>query len=232
MKKFLSTFVLIIFGSSLFAQLKVQNLVTEHLVNPVGIGVAQPRFGWQLSSDKKSVSQAGYEIIVSSSSSKAAIWKSGKVLSDSSVDVVYQGAPLQSGTRYSWQVRVWDNSGAASAWSEAAIFQTALFYDADGKAKWIEPGFTEDPVNRPAVMFRRKFDISKKIKSATLYVTAHGMYEIQLNGKRVGDAYLAPGWTSYNKRLQYQEYDVTAMLNSGGNAVGAMVGSGWYGGLS
>lgn len=227
MRKFILSFILFVLSSSVFAQVKVQNLATEHLVNPIGIGVAQPRFGWQLSSDKRNIKQVAYEINVTSST-KSAAWKSGKVQSDSSVNVLYKGAPLQSGAKYSWQVRVWDNTGAASAWSEPATFQTALLYEADGKAKWIEAGFPEDEVNRPAIMFRRKFDIGKKIKSATLYVTAHGMYEIQLNGKRVGDAYLAPGWTSYNKRLQYQEYDVTTMLNSGANAVGASVGNGWY----
>jgi len=102
-----------------------------------------------------------------------------------------------------------------------------LLDTADWKAKWIEAGFAED-ATRPAILFRNQFSINKKITSATLYITAHGMYEVQLNGNKVGDAYLTPGWTSYNKRLQYQVYDVTNMLSNGNNAIGATVGNGWY----
>ena len=101
----------------------------------------------------------------------------------------------------------------------------------DWKAKWIEAGFAEDSMNRPAQYFRKQFSSTKKIASATAYITAHGMYEAQINGKRVGDAYLTPGWTSYNKRLQYQVYDVTDLLTNGNNAIGVTVGNGWYRGF-
>ncbi|CAN5479877.1 glycoside hydrolase family 78 protein [soil metagenome] len=208
------------------AQVKMQNLLTENRVNPVGIDVQQPRFSWQLVSGQKNVLQTAYEIIVSSP--KGSVWKSGKIMSDSSVHVAYKGAPLQSDVKYTWLLRVWDNSGKPSAWSEPAFFQTAIMDEAYGKAKWMEAAFDEDGMNRPAILFRKQFTLGKKIKSASVFVTAHGMYELQLNGKRVGDAYLAPGWTSYNKRTQYQVYDVTSMLNNGANAVGAMVGNGWY----
>ena len=226
MKKIISVLLLCCAAQFSFAQLKVANLLTENRINPVGIDAAQPRFTWQLASDRRNTMQAAYEITVSTAAKKI-VWKSGKVNSDSSVRVAYKGAALQSGIRYLWQVRVWDDAGNASAWSEPAFFQTALLYEADGKAKWIEAGFEEDAA-RPALLFRRKFDISKKIASAVLYITAHGMYEAQINGQRVGDTYLSPGWTSYNKRLQYQMYDVTKMLNTGSNAIGAMVGNGWY----
>lgn len=209
-----------------FAQVKLQHLVTENLTNPTGLGVQQPRFSWQLVSDKRNVTQSAYELTVSAG--KTAVWKSGKVTGDQNVLVFYAGDALQSGTKYTWQVRVWDNKGKTSAWSEPAFFQTGLLNPSDWKAKWIEADFTEDLVNRPAILFRNQFAVSKKIVSATLCVTAHGMYEVQLNGNKVGNDYLTPGWTSYNKRLQYQVYDVTAMLANGNNAIGAMVGNGWY----
>lgn len=208
-----------------FAQVKIQQLSTENLTNPIGLDVHVPRFGWQLLSDKRNIAQTGYEIIVSTE--KGPLWKSGKISSSQSVQVPYAGTALESNKKYNWKVRVWDNSGKASPWSEAASFQTALLNTADWKAKWIEAGFEED-ASRPAILFRNQFALNKKIASATLYITAHGMYEVQLNGNRVGDAYLTPGWTSYNKRLQYQVYDVTNMLANGNNAIGAMVGNGWY----
>ena len=99
------------------------------------------------------------------------------------------------------------------------------------ESKWIEAGFTEDAVTRPAQYFRKQFSANKKIQSATAYITAHGMYEAEINGKRVGDYYLTPGWTSYNKRLQYQVYDVTNLLTNGSNAIGVAVGNGWYRGF-
>ncbi len=209
-----------------FAQVKVQNLLTENRSNPIGIDVQQPRFSWQLASDKRNIIQSAYAIQVLSG--KSVVWNSGTVEGSQSVQVAYGGPALQSNIKYSWKVRVWDNDGKPSEWSEHAIFQTAIMSEADGKAKWIESPLDNNADDRPAILFRRQFNLSKKIKSASVYVTAHGMYELQLNGKRVGDAYLAPGWTSYNKRLQYQMYDVTAMINKGGNAVGAMVGNGWY----
>ncbi len=209
-----------------FAQVKIQYLQTENLTNPIGLGVQQPRFTWRLESDKRNVAQTAYEIIVSES--KGPLWKSGKVSSNQSVQIAYAGAALQSGKKYTWQVRVWDNNGKPSSWSESAFFQTALLGVSDWKAKWIEAGFEEDATNRPAILFRNKFSVAKKITTAILYITAHGMYEVQLNGKKVGDAYLTPGWTSYNKRLQYQVYNVTDMIANGSNAIGAMVGNGWY----
>jgi alpha-L-rhamnosidase len=212
-----------------FAQVKVQQLRTENLVNPIGLDVPQPRFSWQLTSDKRNTMQSAYEIMVSAGSN--AVWKSGKVSTDSSVQVMYKGSPLKSSEKYNWKVKVWDNENKSSAWSEAATFQTALLSVAEWKASWISPGYKEDSIMRPSPLFRKEFAAAKKIKSATAYITAHGMYEAQLNGKRIGDAYLTPGWTAYKKRLQYQTYDVTNLLNSGNNAIAVTLGSGWYRGI-
>ena len=211
------------------AQVKLQNLLTENMRDPIGIDVQQPRFSWQLAGNQRNVMQTAYEVTVSEG--KNNVWKSGKVKSDQSVHVLYSGKALQAGKKYTWQVRVWDNNAKASPWSETASFQMALLSPSEWKAKWIEAGYVEDSINRPSQYFRKQFSVNKKVVSATAYITAHGMYEAQINGKRVGDYYLTPGWTNYNKRLQYQVYDVTNLLTNGNNAIGVVTGNGWYRGF-
>ncbi|MEK6783327.1 MAG: family 78 glycoside hydrolase catalytic domain [Bacteroidota bacterium] len=216
------------------AQVKIQNLLCENRTNPTGLDEKQPRFSWQLISEKRNAMQAAYEIRVSdalASLSKGNIWSSGKVSSDQSLFVPYGGKLLQSGKKYFWQVHVWDNSGKASAWGEASYWQMGLLNASDWKAKWIQPGYKEDTVNQASPYFRKTFSTAKKIASATAYITSLGLYEAFINGKRVGDAYLTPGWTSYNKRLQYQLYDITTLLTSGNNTIGVALGNGWYRGF-
>jgi alpha-L-rhamnosidase len=232
MSRFTSTLLLALLTCcTAWAQLSVQNLKTENLINPIGMEQAKPRFSWQLTSDKRSTAQTAYEIHVAdnvAALAKGTVWSSGKRSSDQSTFVEYGGTPLVSGKKYFWQVRVWDNYGRASKWSETASWQMGLLSQADWKAQWITVGFAEDTVNRPSPLFRKTFSSAKKIKSATAFITAQGLYEAFLNGSRVGDAYLTPGWTSYNKRLQYQAYDVTALVKAGSNAIGVQLGSGWY----
>jgi alpha-L-rhamnosidase len=229
---------LALFATSMaaIAQLNVQKLTVENLTNPIGLDAQQPRFGWQLVSLKRNCKQTAFEIRVSDSQEslmkgKNLLWNSGKVISDQSVHISYVGTALQSGKKYYWQVRIWDNSNKASSWSTTAFWQMGLLKISDWKAQWIEPGYKEDTMLRPSPMFRKSFGINKKIVSAAAYITAHGLYEAQLNGKRIGDHYLTPGWTSYKKRLQYQVYDVTNLLNSGNNAIGITLGNGWYRGI-
>ena len=215
------------------AQLKVQGVLTENRPNPIGIDISQPRFSWQLVSDNRSVMQTAYEIRVgvdaaSLVKNKKLVWTSGKVMSDSSVHVAYKGPAMESAIKYFWQVRVWDNRGDVSSWTEPAYWQMGLLHAGDWKAKWIQAGFAEDTVNRPSPLFRKTFTANKKIRSAFAFITAHGLYEAQINGHRVGDAYLTPGWTSYKKRLQYQMYEVSDLLTTGINAIGVTMGSGWY----
>lgn len=235
-------YVIIVFqllSTVCLAQVKVNHLLTEHRENPLGLDVEQPRFSWQLTSDKRNVMQSAYELrvgedVAALAKGKNLTWSSGKVSSDSSLHVAYQGDALQSGKRYYWQVRVWDMQGKASGWSEPAWWQMALLDPvSEFKAQWIEPGTTPDTINNPSPMLRKEFSTAqdKKVALATAYITAHGLYEAHLNGKRIGDAYLTPGWTSYHKRLQYQVYDVTDLLQSGENAVGVTLGSGWYRGF-
>jgi alpha-L-rhamnosidase len=151
--------------------------------DPIGIDAAQPRFSWQLTGNQRNLLQSAYEIKVTAG--KKIQWSSGKVSSDQSVMVSYGGDPLSSAAKYTWQVRAWDNNGKASAWSAPASFQTGFLNKSDWKAKWIGIGYIEDSINRPAQYFRKSFSTSKKIVSATAFITAHGMYEAQINGKRV-----------------------------------------------
>lgn len=217
------------------AQVKVQNLLTENLQNPFGIDVASPRFSWQLAGDKRGIRQSAYEIRVGINTAtlpkgKNIVWGTGKVLSDSSVHVTYTGAALQSNQKYYWQVRVWDGEGQPSAWSDVAWWQTAFLQASDWKAKWIEAP-EKDTLLQPSPLLRKQFNAGKQIKTATAYITSHGLYEAQINGTKVGDAFLTPGWTSYKTRLQYQAYDVTKLLKAGANAIGVSLGSGWYRGF-
>lgn len=211
------------------AQVKLQNVLVESRSNPVGLDTKQPRFSWQLVSTQKNVMQSAYEIKVTDENKKQ-VWTSGKVNSDQSVFVPYGGPALASGTKYTVSVKVWDNNKKASNVSEGT-WQTAFFNQSDWKAKWIISSLPEDSVNQPSPMFKKDFNSSKKVVSATAYITAQGVYEAHINGKRVGDAYLTPGWTTYNKRLQYQQYDVTSLLASGNNSIDVSLGSGWYRGF-
>lgn len=223
-------FFMILAGASI-AQVKIQQLKVENLKTPLGLDAAQPRLSWQITSDKRNIYQTAYEIRVATDVaglSIGAVWNSGKVTSDQSVHILYGGQPLKPKQRYFWQVRVWDNAGKASPWSEASFWETGLLNANNWSARWIESGLEGDQVAGPAVMLRKKFPLAKKVSSARLYITSHGLYEAQINGQRVGNGYLTPGWTSYKKRLQYQTYDVTGILKQGDNAVGVQLGDGWY----
>ena len=214
--------------------LSVEGLRTEYKENPLGIDVARPRLSFKLRSDARGVRQSAYEIRVASSEAalragRDLVWTSGRVSSSASVNRVYEGPKLRSGQRCYWQVRVWDASGQASAWSAPAYWEMGLLEPSDWKASWIEPDLQEDVAKTgPVPMLRREFELQGKIARARAYVTSHGLYELHLNGQRVGDELFTPGWTSYKKRLQYQVYDVTSLLQQGDNAVGALLGNGWY----
>ena len=233
LKSFLLIVFLGVFSSVLYAKTGVTKLVCEYHENPVGIDVEHPRLSWQLYSDQQNVVQSAYEIRVAGSakdlSSKSKqLWSSGKVESDQSVNVVYGGPQPESMQRLYWQVRVWDNTGKASAWSDPAYWEMGILNPELWKASWISlPNERESEDSKPAQYYRNEFSASKTIKSARAYVTSHGLYQLFLNGDKVGDQLFTPGWTSYNKRLQYQTYDVTDMLQKE-NAVGVVLGDGWY----
>ena len=214
--------------------LKVVGLRTEYKENPLGIDGRKPRLSWRLQSGVRGVTQSAYEVRVAGSErgvrgGSDSVWSSGRVASDESIQRTYEGPPLQSGRRYYWQVRVWDGTGKASEWSTPASWEMGLLAPTDWRASWIEPALPDDPSQPgPSPLLRRTFKVTGAVDRARAYVTSHGLYELHLNGRRVGDELFTPGWTSYNKRLQYQTYDVTPLLKTGDNAVGAVLGNGWY----
>jgi len=214
--------------------LQVTSLRTEYLVNPIGIDVRQPRLSWQLQSDRRDVRQVAYQIQVATSREALArgrdlVWDSGRVESDQSVFVPYGGPALQRRQRYYWRVRVWDNHGRSSAWSEPAFWEMGLLSPEEWQAQWITYDWEEDTSQpQPAPMLRRTFRVDGRVRRARLYITSLGLYEAHLNGRRVGDQLFTPGWTSYHHRLQYQTYDVTDLLRPGENALGVILGDGWY----
>ena len=208
----------------------VANLRCEHKVDPLGIDVAQPRLSWQLRSDARGVVQSAYQLEVTRDGRK--VWDTGKVASDRSVLVPYGGPALESSGRYTWRVRVWDGGGKPSAWSAPGHWEMGLLSSGDWKARWIEAAQDEGAkASQPAPVLRGTFAVKGKVRSARAYVTSLGLYELEINGKRVGDQLFTPGWTSYHHRLQYQTYDVTGHLRAGENAIGAMLGDGWYRGF-
>jgi alpha-L-rhamnosidase len=199
-------------------------LRVEHLDETLGIRVTQPRLSWRPPAG--AAEQSAYRIRTSNG------WDSGRISSAQSVLVPYAGPPLRSAEQVEWQVKVWTDTGE-SEWSAPAAFEMGLLAAADWQAEWIIPGESPDgpPGERPATLLRWEFEVAAPIVSARLYATAHGIYEGFLNGERIGDAELAPGFTQYRTRLQVQTYDITAAVQPGRNALGVILADGWYRGL-
>ncbi len=208
----------------------VKDLTCEHKRDPIGIDVKQPRFSWKITGTENNILQAAYSVRVSTENTFAGskvVWNPGKIKSDESILLAYNGPELKPEQKYFWQVKVWDNKGHESKWSEIAFFETGLLQQTGWKANWIE---LEGDTLRysPSPHFRKDFTVEKRIASARVYVTSHGFYELHINGSKVGDQLLTPGFTSYGKRLQYQVYDVTSMVINGKNTIGAILGDGWF----
>jgi len=215
-----------------FAKNEVKQLVCEYKTDPIGIDISKPRLSWQIATTDNGVMQTAYEVRVAESAEKLnsakLLWSTGKVISSQSVNVVYNGPTLLSEQRVYWQVRVWDNKDKASPWSSPGYWEMGILKPQEWKATWITYGDAKQvKESLPSLYFRKEFSLSKKVKSARVYATSLGLYELRLNGAKVSSDLFTPGWTSYKKRLQYQTYDITSLLK-GQNAIGVVLSDGWY----
>ncbi|MHC4123778.1 MAG: glycoside hydrolase family 78 protein [Planctomycetota bacterium] len=212
----------------------IEKLRCEYLVNPLGIDVTKPRLSWVLQSGKKGQKQTAYQILVAGSKerlqeSKTDLWDSGKINSDQSIHIEYDGKPLESRMSCYWKVKVWDKDAKESQWSEPSMWSMGLLKKSDWKAKWISAPSANDSCDvKPSPFFRREFTTAKPIKKATAYICGLGYYELYINGRKIGDHVLDPAFTRYDKRALYVTYDVTSQLLEGKNAVGVILGNGWY----
>ncbi len=209
--------------------LLVGHLKAESLCDPLGIDAANPRLSWRLESVGSNVMQSAYRMVVAKTADGAArgegdVWDSGRVVSSKSLAMAYSGPALESGHRYYWSVKVWDNQGRISGWAKPACWEMGLLSAMDWSgASWITGA--DSPA---APLLRTGFNVSKPIARARLYIGAAGYYVASINGKRVGDAVLDPGVTAYDKRVLYSTYDVTGSLVSGTNVLGVTLGRGFY----
>ena len=213
------------------AAISPTELRCEYGKNPIGIDVVNPHLSWVLASTERDEKQSAYEIVVASNpeilrTDHGDIWNSGKVDSDESIQIPFRGKTLQSGERCYWKVRVWDKQGKPSDFSEPGFWEMGLLSPDDWHGEWI--GFPGGWTGR-ALYFHYQFSIDKQVVSARAYVAGLGYYELHINGQRIGDHVLDPGFTSYAKRVLYSTYDVTDSLKSGNNAMGVIVGNGWFG---
>ena len=210
-------------------------LRAEYLVNPLAIQETRPRLSWEfVETEARGARQTAYQIVAATrpellAAGKGDLWDTGKVVSDQSIQVAYAGRPLGSRQRCYWRVKVWDGRDRPSAWSARAEWTVGLLERSDWTAQWIgDAAPSVDDVS--ATYLRRAFTLSSPPSRAIAYASALGVYELRINGRRVGDHHLAPEWTDYGTRVQYQAYDVTSFLRSGENVAAAIVSDGWYAG--
>jgi hypothetical protein len=229
--------------------IEVLNLRCEYKENPLGIEAAAPRLSWELRSDQRNVLQTAYRILVSDNAetlqkNAGNVWDSKKINSTASIQVAYAGKSLQPAKTYYWKVMVWDNKNHVSAWSKESVWQMGLLTKADWKgANWIAYDKIPDSAidilpasskadkyngNNVLPMLRKDFSISKAVKKATLFICGLGQFEMSVNGKKVGDHFLDPGWTKYDKQALYVTFDLTGQIKQGTNAIGVMLGNGFY----
>ncbi|WP_255563201.1 alpha-L-rhamnosidase [Mucilaginibacter sp. 21P] len=211
-----------------FAQSTVA-LQCEHLVAPIGVDSEHPRLAWQMEDSRAGAAQSAYQVLVGTDSAqlanKPSAWNSGKIASAIS-NITYQGKALQPSTKYFWLVRTWDKAGAKLPDSRISSFETGLMGINNWKGSWISDMGSINTL--PAPYFRKGFTATKKIRSARAYIAVGGLYELYLNGQKVGNHRLDPMYTRFDRRTLYVSYDVTDQLQQGKNAIGVLLGNGWY----
>lgn len=219
------------------AALTVERLRCEHRENPLGVDAERPRLSWWLGSDARGQRQAAYQVLVASSrelleKDQGDLWDSGRVESEQSTLVPYQGKPLETMRQAWWKVRAWGEKGGGepSAWSAPATWTMGVLKPGDWRAKWIgyDTAGGDKAGQPPLPLLRKAFTVDRAVRRAVVSVCGLGESELSLNGERVGDHVMDPGWTNYKKRCLYATYDVTQQVRRGENALGAMLGNGMY----
>ncbi len=211
--------------------IRAHKLKCEYGSNPLGIDVPKPRLSWQIECERRGVTQSAYQILAASSeellaSDKGDLWDSGKVISNQSVHVLYNGKALVSSQKVFWKVRVWDENDIETSWSDKFSWTMGILSISDWNAYWI--GSSEKNVFE-TMLLRKEFEVRPALRRAVVYVCGLGQYEFFLNGQKVGEDLLSPGWTKYDKTCLYDTYDVTDMLcEDTTNAVGIFLGNGMY----
>ncbi|MFC5402760.1 alpha-L-rhamnosidase [Cohnella soli] len=214
------------------AEFRVIGLQVEYSARPIGVDRPHPRFSWGYESDKRAQSQSAYRIVVASSPERLAngeaelLWDSGKVVSSSHRDIAYAGLPLRSGQAYYWKVQAWDANGQPTDDSETGEWEMALLDPGDWEAQWI--GMADEENTGALPIFRSVFRLDKEVARAKAYICGLGHYELRLNGRKVGDRVLEPGWTNYDKTCLYSVIDATEYVRKGDNAIGVMLGNGFF----
>lgn len=212
-------------------QTSVTNPRCEYQQNPLGLDTPHPRFTWNFAGDEAGFTQQAWQVDVATSpellrNGKPDVWTSGRVKSSDPLAVYGGSTPLESHRTYYWSVTVWDGHGNRCAPSAPASFEMAKMNAADWQAQWITDD--HDKTYEPAPLFRKAFNVAKEIRQARAYICGLGYYELFLNGKRVGENYLDPGYTDFDKRTLYVTHDVTPLLKKGDNAIAAVLGNGWF----
>jgi len=237
----------------LTAQCRISTALCENKQNPLGVSLQELHFTWEITSTENNQYQTASELVIASSEEKLQkgifdVYNPGMVKGPESVWVKCKGKPLSPAQTYFWKVRIWDKNNKASAWSTPQYFTTGLFTQKDWQnAQWI--GYEELPDSMRVVpglhfpakelgnkalqravvpLFRKQLTIARKVKKASLFITGLGQYEVSINGSKIGDAFMAPGWTFYDKTVLYNTYDVTREVITGKNAVGVIVGNGFH----
>ncbi len=240
MKKILLIIPLLLCPLAFFAQtIIIEELKIDRQVTPLGFDNLTPEFSWELISEHRNIQQSAWEIIVADDlhhleNGRANCWKSGKQTGSKTFGIPYAGVQFKPFTRYFWKVRVWDQQGNISDWSKASWFETAMLKDSDWKAEWITddkplPVADEDFYkDLPNPLLRKTFTAKKEIRSARLYMIGLGYPVAFLNGERIGDHMLDTPWTQFNKELLYTTFDISNLIRKGENAIGIMLGNGWY----
>ena len=202
----------------------------EYLTNPLGLDAPRPRLTWRLADGRRGAAQSAYQLTVGPDSlvvgqGGAPAWTSGKVPSDRQL-VAYAGPPLRPFTKYFWRVQAWDQAGVRAPASRVASFETGLMNQKNWQGAWISD--TRDVALKSAPYFRKTFDLPPNTRAARAYIAVGGLYELYINGRKVGDHRLDPMYTRFDRRTLYVTYDVTPYLHAGKNAVGVLLGNGWY----